>query len=40
MDSDRSIENLIQFENNFFQSIDRLEVQMSHYISIVKNRNE
>ena len=29
MDSDRSMENLIQSKNNFFQSINRLEAQMS-----------
>ena len=40
MDSDRRMENLIQSENNFFQSIDRLEVQMSRYINIVKDKNE
>ena len=40
MDSDRSMKNLIQSENNFFQSINRLEVQMSRYINIVKDRNE
>ena len=40
MDSDRSMENLIQSENNFFQSIDTLEAQMSRYINIVKDRNE
>jgi len=40
MDSDRNMENLIQTENNFFQSIDRLEAQMSRYINIVKDRNE
>jgi len=40
MDSDRSMKNLILSEDNFFQSIDRLEVQMSHYINIVKDRNE
>ena len=39
MDSDRSMGNLIQSENNFFQSIDRLEAQMSRYINIVKDRN-
>ena len=32
MDSERSMENLIQSENKFFQSIIRLEAQMSHYI--------
>ena len=40
MDSNRSMKNLIKSENNFFQSIDRLEVQMSRYINIVKDRNE
>ena len=40
MDSDRSMENLILSENNFFQSIDRLEVQTSRYINIVEDRNE
>ena len=40
MNSDRSMENLIQSENNFFQSINRLEAQMSRYINIVKDRNE
>ena len=37
---DRSMKNLIQSENNFFQSINRLEAQMSHLINIVKHRNE
>ena len=40
MDSDRIMKNLIQFENIFFQSINRLEAQMSRYINIVKDRNE
>ena len=40
MDSDRSMKNLIQSENNFFQSINRLEAQMSHLINRVKDRNE
>ena len=40
MDTDRSMKNLIQSENNFFQSINRLEAQMSCYINIVKDRNE
>ena len=40
MDSDRSMKNMIQSENNFFQSINRLEPQMSHYINIMKDRNE
>ena len=34
------MENLIQCENNFFQSINRLEAQMSRLINIVKERNE
>ena len=34
------MKNLIQSENNFFQSIDRLEAQMSRYINIVEDRNE
>jgi len=40
MDSVRSMENLIQSENNFFQSINRLKAQMSHYINIMKERNQ
>jgi len=40
IDSDRSMKNLIQFENNFFQSVNRLEEQMSRLINIVKERNE
>ena len=40
MDSGRSMKNLIQSENNFFQSINKLEAQMSCYINIVKYRNE
>ena len=40
MDLDRSMKNLIQFENNFFQFVNRLEAQMSHLINIVKDRNE
>ena len=40
MDLDRSMENLIQSENIFFQSIGRLEAQLSRYINIVKDRNE
>ena len=39
MDPDRSMKNLIQSENNCFQSIDRLEAQMIRYINIVKDRN-
>ena len=40
MDLDRSMENLIQSENNFFQSVNRLEAQMSRLINIVKDKNE
>ena len=40
MDSNRSMKNLIQSENNFSQSIDRLEAQMIRYINIVKDSNE
>jgi len=40
MDLNRSMKNLIQFENNFFQSINKLEAQMSHLINILKDRNE
>ena len=40
IDSDRSMKNLIQSENNFFQSINRVKAQMSRYISIVKDKNE
>jgi len=40
MDSNRSMENLIQSENKFCQSINRLEVQMSNYINTKKDRNE
>ena len=40
MNSDRSVKNLIQSKNNFFQSINRLVAQMSRYINIVKDRNE
>jgi len=40
MDSNRSMKNLIQSKNNFFQSIDRLEAQISHYINIAKDMNE
>ena len=40
MDSDRSMKNLIQSEIIFFQSINRLEAQMSRYINIVKDRND
>ena len=36
IDLDRSMKNLIQSENNFFQSIDRLKAQLSCYISIVR----
>ena len=36
MDSDRSMENLIQSENNLNQSINRLGAQMSHLLNIMK----
>ena len=39
MDSDRSIENLIWSENNFF-NLSIGEVQMSRLINIVKDRNK
>jgi len=39
IDSERSMKNLIQFENNFLQSINRLEAQISRLINIVKSRN-
>ena len=31
MDLDRSMENLIQSENDFFESVNRLEAQMGHW---------
>ena len=40
MDLDRSMENLIQSENNFNQSVNRLEAQMSRLLNIMKQRNE
>ena len=40
MDLDRSMKNLIQSENNFNQSGNKLEAQMSHLINIMKERNE
>jgi len=40
MNLDRSMENLIQSENNFLHSVNRLEAQMSHLINIVKDKNE
>ena len=40
MDLDRSMKNLIQSENDFFQSVNRLEAQMSRLINIVKDKNE
>ena len=39
MDLGRSMKNLIQFENDFFQSINRLEAQMSRFINTVKDMN-
>jgi len=38
-DLDRSMKNLVQSENYFSQSLNRLEVQMSRLINIVKDRN-
>ena len=35
-----SMNNLIQSKNDFTQSMNRLEAQMSHLINIVKDRNE
>jgi len=40
MDLDRSMKNLTKSENDFLQSVNRLEAQMSHLINIVKDRNE
>jgi len=40
MGSDKSLKNLIQSENNFFQSVNRVEAQMSRLINKVKERNE
>jgi len=40
MGLDRSMENLIQSENDFFQSVNSLEAQMIGLINIVKDRNE
>jgi len=40
MDLDRSTKNLIQSENDFFQSVNRLEAQMSRLINIVNDKNE
>ena len=39
-DLEMSIKNLILSGNNFTQSINRLEVQMSHLINTVKDKNE
>jgi len=39
MDSDRIMENLIQFKNNFVPIVNRLEAQMSRLINIMKDRN-
>ena len=36
MDSYRSMKNLIQSENNFDQSVNRKEVQMSCLLNIMK----
>jgi len=40
VDSDRSMKNMIQSENYFSQSLNKLETQMSHLINIMKYRNE
>ena len=40
MDLDKSIKNLIQSENDFFQSVNRLKVKMNRLINIVKDKNE
>ena len=40
MDTDKSMKNLIQSENDFSKSVNRLEAQMSRLINIVKDRNE
>ena len=40
MDLDRSMKNLIQSENYFSQSLNRLKALMSRLINIVKNRNK
>ena len=40
MNLDRSMKNLIQFKNDFFQSVCRLKAQMSRLINIVKDKNE
>ena len=39
-DSDRSMKNLIRSKNNFNQSVNRLEVQVSRLINIMKERNK
>ena len=40
MDADRSMKNLIHSENNFNQSVNRLEAQMSHLLNIIIQKNE
>ena len=40
MDLDRSMKNMIQSENDFFQYVSRLEAQMSYLINIVEDKNE
>jgi len=40
IDLDRSMKNLTKSENDFLQSINRLEAQMSRLINIVKDRNK
>ena len=40
MDKNKSLENLIQSENDFNQSINRLEAQMSHFVNTTNDKNE
>jgi len=40
IDLEKSMKNLIQSQIDFTQSIDRLEVQMSHLVNIINVRNE
>ena len=40
MNLDRSMKNMILSKNDFFQSVDKLEAQMSRLINIVKDKNE
>jgi len=40
MDTDSCMKNLIQSENNFNKSVNRLEAQISYLINIMKEKNE